>query len=136
MKSNSEKMLLNKDNMKDCFEGMVDKLQKRAVKEVPKEFNEQFRGIAEHMSVDTNCFSCNATSLAIIRQIPIMKSEKKTDIFSLELHALRSDIFTDVDVALGYGVKQEIIDMLKDRDALVEKLIEEFHRLDESLSQM
>ena len=46
MKSNSEKTLLNKDNMKECFEGMVDKLQKRAVKAVPNEFNEQFRGIA------------------------------------------------------------------------------------------
>ena len=113
MKSNSEKTLLNKDNMKECFEGMVDKLQKRAVKEVPKEFNEQFRGIAEHMSVDTNCFSCNATSLAIIRQIPIMKSEKKTDIFSLELHALRSDIFTDVDVDEETASKNDSYSLMK-----------------------
>lgn len=134
--SESNKVLLKKDNLQECFGRFVERLHKRTNKEVPKKLKFEFKGIAESTSVDTNSFSCNATSLAIIRQKPILVDKKQTDYFSLELHALCSDIFMDVHKVLEYGTRKEIIDLLSNKDYLVEQLIKVFYDLDKSLSDM
>lgn len=129
MKKESEKIVLTTDNIQECFGGFVDRLRKRTNKEVPKKLKFVFKRIAESTSVDTESFNCAATSLSIVRQKPILVDRKQTDYFSIELHAFRPDLFMDVHTVIGYGTRPEIINILDDKEALVEELIKVFHDL-------
>lgn len=129
MKKESEKIMLKVDNMQECFGGFVDRLRKRTNKEVPKKLKFAFKGIAESTSVDADSFKCSATSLAIVRQKPILVDKKETDYFSIELHAFRPDLCMDVHTVIEYGTRSEIVDILTDKEPLVEELIKGFNDL-------
>ena len=122
---------LNKNNMRECFGYLIDKLKKRAVDELPIQGGEGFRGIAESRKVNEPSFAANVISFAIRR----ITFDLEPNTYAIELHALSYKLGFDTYSPLGYGYKQKMLDRLDQKEELIDVLIATFYDIDESIAQ-